>query len=254
MRLLTDERLCSDEILSGKTLDTNTQTLAQHLFARGAVLARTETVADDVATIAESARRLSAAHDLVFCSGGIGPTHDDRTYEAVAAAFGLKQQLHEPTLAAMKKLSKSPINEARKRMVMLPAPAEVVPVPGLWVPVVVAGGNVYVLPGIPSLFKRMLQAIPEERFGEVPRQARAILYTQWREGDIANNLNQCVEAFPGVQFGSYPATTDEAKRVYMTKLTIEGDEEGEVAEAAKRLAGDVEGELVEEARQVPKTI
>lgn len=132
---------------------------------------------------------------------------------------------------------------------MLPTPAEVIPVDGLWVPVVVAGRNVYILPGVPSLFGCMLEAIPPERFGEVPKRARGVVHTRWREGDVAGSLNKCVEAFPGVDFGSYPATTDEGKKVYTTKLTMEGDDEGEVADAAHRLAGAVEGEIVETPAQ-----
>lgn len=237
-----------DEILSGSTLDTNTQTLARFLSAHGATLARAETIGDDDAEIAECAKRLSANYDLVFTSGGIGPTLDDRTYGALATAFNLELKLHQPTLQAMTKfIGADRVNDARRRMATLPTPAEVIEVEGLWTPLLVVGSNVHILPGVPDLFARMLSAVPLPRLGGAPPRTTLVVHTRWREGEVAAPLRAALDRFPALRFGSYPATTSEARERYVTKLVIEGDDAAAVADAAAELAAGVQGALVNAA-------
>eukprot|EP00897_Mesotaenium_endlicherianum_P006976 jgi/Mesen1/6306/ME000325S05439 len=158
--------IIGNEILTGKIQDTNTATLAKTLFSRGVDMVRAEVVLDVESHIVDAIHRLRACvgdSGVVFTSGGIGPTHDDITYAALAAAFGRQLVLHEPTV-------------------------EVLVTEGLWVPLVVLESNVYILPGVPSLFTRMLDA---HKHGE---------------GDLAKELTSIATDFPDVSIGSYPAT------------------------------------------------
>lgn len=233
-----------DEILTGKTQDTNTQTLARFLVRHGVVLKKTETILDDVDTIAETVRRLSATHDLVFTSGGIGPTLDDVTYAGVAAAFGLSLGRHGETEARMRAVRPGmELNEARLRMAELPAPCEALWTEGLWVPLCVAGGNVYVLPGVPRLFEAMLGTVPAGRLGGVRARARAVVLSGRSEGDVAAALLRAKREWPDVAIGSYPSTRDADGQRYRTKLTLEGDDDAEVAGAAAMVATAVDGRL-----------
>lgn len=233
-----------DEILTGKTLDTNTNTLAKYLFERGVVLRKTETILDDVDTIAETVRRLSNSHDIVFTSGGIGPTLDDVTYEGVAKAFDLPLARHEETLAKMRAVSPNmELNEARLRMAALPRDCETFFTPGLWVPLCCISRKVYVFPGIPRLFQRMLPLVPAARLGGITARARRIVYTEWSEGDLAACMAAVATACPELALGSYPATTEESRALYRTKLTLEGDDAGAVHAVAETLAAGVEGRI-----------
>lgn len=237
-----------NEILNGSTLDTNTQTLAKFLFARGVTLARTETIPDDASTITKTTARLAAQHDYVFTSGGIGPTLDDITYASVAAAFGVPVAPHPPTLARMREISPDmELNAARRRMAALPAGCHVHWTAGLWVPTaVLGGGKVFVLPGVPRLFREMLHALPPAAVssgaGVAPR-ATAEVRTTLSEGRVSALLDAVAAAHARVELGSYPvdpvATPGAAHR---TRLALIGDDGGEVAAAEKELRGLVETE------------
>ncbi|RKP37156.1 putative molybdopterin binding domain-containing protein [Dimargaris cristalligena] len=177
--------IIGDEILNGKIQDTNVRYLARACFQLGLTLQRVEMVADDHADIAEAVRRLAARYDHVITTGGIGPTHDDITYEALARAFGDgKLVYHQPTLDRMERISPSQqpsprsrsinssrgtadetsavaaaaAHHARRRMALLPEHAQVVfPCEHLWVPIATVE-NVAIFPGIPALFQTMLDA------------------------------------------------------------------------------------------------
>lgn len=235
-----------DEILTGKTQDANTQTLARFLVKHGVVLKKTETILDDVDTISSTVKRLSESHDLVFTSGGIGPTLDDVTYAGVAKAFGLPLKEHEETLAMMAKIQPDmEVNVARLRMAILPAPCETFWTRALWVPLACVNGNVYVLPGIPTLFSKMLGSVPTERLGEVRARARAVVLCDLSEGDLAAALDEAHKRNADLAFGSYPATTKDARRLYRTKITVEGDDDEEVASAAEKVCVAVQGRFSE---------
>eukprot|EP00737_Agarophyton_chilense_P001382 gb/GEZJ01001552.1/.p1 GENE.gb/GEZJ01001552.1/~~gb/GEZJ01001552.1/.p1 ORF type:complete len:282 (+),score=40.11 gb/GEZJ01001552.1/:1071-1916(+) len=226
--------IIGDEILSGKTLDTNMQTLAKHLVEKGVVLRKSETIRDEVETISDAVRRLSSAHDMVFTSGGIGPTLDDVTYQGVAGAFGLKLVRHEDTILRMKQIQPEIVlNEARLRMVMLPESCDIIWTEGLWVPLAIVQ-NVYILPGIPSLFSRILEQMPQEVFGNVAARRRKILWCDMAEGDLAAILDETVKQYD-VSIGSYPATTERSRKLYRTMISVEGDIDDDVDEAGEFL-------------------
>lgn len=227
-----------DEILTGKIRDENTYTLARVLFERGVPLARVETIPDDVDEIARTVRRMSEAYTWVFTSGGIGPTHDDKTYEGVARAFGRGLRYREDVLARMEEhyraRGKGPLNDARKRMALMPEGCELIEGEHLWVPVVVVE-NVHVLPGVPALFASMLEGMKERFTGE--RRHRVLLYTDRFEGDIADALAREQASHPQVAIGSYPQYGGE--KAYNVMVTLEGTDTALVEEIAIRLEHDI---------------
>lgn len=232
--------IIGDEILTGKTQDQNTHMLAQLLFEQGVDLTRVVTILDDVETIANDVLSLSKVHDYVFTSGGIGPTHDDKTYEGVAKAFGRPLRLHEEALHQLltnmqRYHPEHRVTEARKRMALLPDPCEVIWTPHLWVPLVVVE-NVYVLPGIPSLFSAMLTSA-RMHFKGTPKH-RIQIFTQMSEGDIAEALWTTQQKFSDVAIGSYPKTSDVP---YQVMVSFEGRDAAHVLQAAAEVQNAVNG-------------
>jgi molybdopterin-biosynthesis enzyme MoeA-like protein len=233
-----------DEILTGKTADANTIVLARMLRRRGVDLERVVTIGDDVGVISSVVGKLSNARDggavagapargfdYVFTSGGIGPTHDDMTYLGVATAFGTDLELHQPTADAMQRHKNMAMNAARLRMALFPQGdnVHVHTTPGSWVPLVQVG-NVYVLPGVPRLFERMV-TLHEGLFGDpeaIPPRALHVHQIQRGEGDIAAELVAITEKHPGARIGSYPQSGG------IIKLTVEADS-AEEAEAISAL-------------------
>uniref|UniRef100_D8Q7T7 MoaB/Mog domain-containing protein n=1 Tax=Schizophyllum commune (strain H4-8 / FGSC 9210) TaxID=578458 RepID=D8Q7T7_SCHCM len=207
-----------DEILNGKTLDRNSNYLARYCFANGVNLKRIEVIPDDEDEIIEASRRLTSKYDFVVTSGGIGPTHDDITYASLAKAFGQTLQHHPETMRRMDainafrktNLHTSPEQrEAYLRMALFPSEAEVIFVrPEIWVPVVRLAGRLYVLPGIPALFQKMLDALTP--FLPLPeateRLKRMQIFTDRRESSIAPYLTELQARLRprGISVGSYP--------------------------------------------------
>lgn len=233
--------IIGNEILNGKTLDSNLNTLAKHVDSNGAVLQCAKTIRDDVDTIANAVRDMSATADLVFTSGGIGPTLDDVTYEGVADAFDLSLRRHEETVRRMTESKPTiELNKARLRMATLPSECETLWTEGLWVPLAVVR-NVYVLPGIPRLFQKMLQSVPADRFGCARRRERIAVLCEMAEGDLAELLEQVADKFDQVTLGSYPSTTEEARKKYRSMITVEGDDRDVVFAAAEVVRVGVNG-------------
>lgn len=240
-----------DEILSGKTQDTNTNTLAKLLFDHGIELRRVEIVPDAEKDIINSVRYLSATYDLVFTSGGIGPTHDDITYESIANAFDSPLEYHQPTLDRMEKIlaatdPSQKITEPRKRMALIPKNAQVVfTSPDLWVPLAIVNNNVHILPGVPFIFDRMLRDyIPtlRARWGGSPFH-RVQVVTERKESDIADALRQAqVEVGGNVKIGSYPARrpSTDTPCVYVSFVSADA---GAARAAADRIIGKIGGHL-----------
>ncbi|PPJ60679.1 hypothetical protein CBER1_03464 [Cercospora berteroae] len=223
--------IIGDEVLGGKTVDTNSAYLAKFCFSLGIALKRVEVIADDESEIVEAARRMSHAYDFVVTSGGIGPTHDDITYASIAKAFDLPLVLHEEAYTKMKALSRphpsqkdfswdvdSPARRAKLRMIQLPydknLPDEdqvVFTAEDLWVPISVVNGNVHILPGIPRLFEKLLQGLkprilPRLVDPEGKGVHRILFSTPLAESAVAEyltELSQKVES-KGIKVGSYP--------------------------------------------------
>lgn len=239
-----------NEVLSGKTQDTNTHFIAKFMFRRGIDLVRVAVIPDELETIAATVKQLSdlvGPTGYVITTGGIGPTHDDITYEGVALAFGKGVELHQPTLDGLTQsmISRgrpaSDINEDRKRMAMLPQGCKVLSTAS-WVPIAVMH-NVYVLPGIPRMVKEMLE-YNEDHFQGVPIH-RAIVHTLRWEGDLASALTAVQKRHPNVAIGSYVNLSDDKTGTrdesYNTRLTIDGRNAEEVEQVAQEVAVATEG-------------
>jgi molybdenum cofactor synthesis domain-containing protein len=218
--------IVGNEILSGKTHESNLVVLARALRALGILLRRVVFVADDVEAIAREVRELSRDHDLVFTSGGVGPTHDDVTTEAVARAFDARI-LMNPTLEAfLRGCYGKRCTEAHLRMALVPDGAELLTSPVVSWPAVVMK-NVWLLPGIPEVFRMKIPIIEEHLNGDPPFMSRAV-YSWMDEGDLKPLLDSIVESHPGVEIGSYPKWGDAD---YKTKLTFDGRREADVVRA-----------------------
>jgi molybdenum cofactor synthesis domain-containing protein len=226
-----------DEILSGKFVEENAAFLIGELRALGVELRRITVVPDDLddiaATVVDCARRF----DHVFTSGGVGPTHDDVTMMAIARAFGTTITRHPELESRVRGYWKDKVADANLRLADVPAGAHLVfGKDQIWP--VVAFQNVYIMPGVPSLFRRKFIDI-RDQFRAVPVTA-ARLYVDLEEGELAPHLDAVVAAHPAVKIGSYPrfAETD-----FKVLVTLEGPDAGAVTAAfatlAERLAAKV---------------
>ncbi|KAG9121705.1 hypothetical protein FRC07_002238 [Ceratobasidium sp. 392] len=247
--------IIGDEILNGKTHDSNSNYFAKFCFERGVALKRIEVIADDEGEIVEASRRLVQNYDFIITSGGIGPTHDDITYSSLATAFNLPLALHQPTVERMHAMSQHLFNlhnqtqeqkTARNRMALVPEGqgAEALFVcEDLWVPVVRLQEKLCVLPGVPSLFRKLLDnlvpylSLPLE--GE--RSHRKMIFTQLPESSIAPYLTSLQERVKseGIQVGSYPSV---GKGVTVSLI---GKDPARLAVLGEEVAKGIEGQVVE---------
>jgi molybdenum cofactor synthesis domain-containing protein len=203
-----------NEILSGKIVDTNSPYLARELRELGVDLERILTIPDEIDLIAREARTMSDAYDYVFTSGGIGPTHDDVTMEAIASAFGRKIVLSEALCSRIQRAQGGKeLNESQRKMALLPEGAETVDAGDLWFPVVIVE-NVHIFPGIPKLLQTKFHAI-RERFSGVPFKLVRI-YVKRHESDIAESLNDLLHEYSELMLGSYPKISEPEYRVLLT--------------------------------------
>jgi molybdenum cofactor synthesis domain-containing protein len=211
--------LIGNELLTGKVQDENLFVLAKTLNQLGVRLRRVVTISDEIDTIAAEVKSLSEQHTVVFTSGGVGPTHDDLTVEGVARAFGVAV-VESPTMAAMLRSHyRERCNDAHLRMALTPEGAELVSNTDIAWPTIVMR-NVWLLPGIPEVFKMKLAHVRDRLGGGRPFVSRAV-YTKLDEGDLKPLLDAVVAAHPRVEVGSYPKWTDPS---YRTKLTFDGQE------------------------------
>ena len=225
-----------NEILSGKVVDTNSPFLASELRKLGVDLERILTIPDEIDLIAREVRAMSEAYDFVFTSGGIGPTHDDLTMDAVAKAFGRNL---EPSLSMLERMERhqgEAPNESQRKMAMIPSGAQVIDAGDLWFPVVIVE-NVHIFPGIPKLLQKKFHSI-KDRFRGVPFQLSRIYVTK-SESDIADQLNELLLEFPDLMLGSYPKIEERDYRVLLTLESRDGDYLMRAQESLlARLAGD----------------
>ena len=202
-----------NEILSGKVVDTNSPFLAAELRQLGVDLERILTIPDQIEVIAREVRTLSEAYDFVFTSGGIGPTHDDLTMDAIAKAFDRELELNPSMIQRMERAQGGPPNASQRKMAMIPAGAQVIDAGDLWFPVVIVE-NVHIFPGIPKLLQKKFHSI-RDRFRGIPFQLRRIYITK-HESDIADQLNALLVDFPELMLGSYPKIEEPEYRVLLT--------------------------------------
>ena len=194
-----------DEILSGRTRDSNMPHLAEALAARGIALRETRVVPDDAGEIVAAVNALRARYDHVFTSGGIGPTHDDITADAVAAAFGVAIDVREDARAILASHYANPevdLNPARLRMARIPDGAALIDNPVSKAPGF-SLGNVHVMAGVPSVFQAMVAGLLPTLTGGRPLLSETLRIDR-PEGEIAGPLRAIAEAHPTVSIGSYP--------------------------------------------------
>ena len=198
-----------DEILSGRTRDANMYHLANELTAAAIDLKEVRVVSDDHPQIVAAVQALSAAHTHVFTSGGIGPTHDDITADAVAAAFGVGIGVRDDARAILQARYDrmgTTMNEARLRMARIPDGAALIDNPVSGAPGFTIG-NVHVMAGVPAVFTAMVASVLPTLTGGSPVISRSIRIDM-AEGDIAGPLAALASAHPDLSFGSYPFQRD----------------------------------------------
>ena len=198
-----------DEILSGRTQDKNVAQLALWLNDQGIRLAEVRIVPDEAERIAATVNELRARHDYLFTTGGIGPTHDDITVDAIAAAFGVPVVIHPQARAILEDYYRGRpggLNESRLRMARVPAGAELLPNPTSGAPGVKLG-NVYILAGVPHIAASMLEALTGKLEGGRPIVSVTVGAAA-AESEVADLLRETETAHPGVAIGSYPFFKD----------------------------------------------
>lgn len=197
-----------DEILSGRTQDKNIAQVALWLNLQGIRLAEVRVVPDDLALIGEAVLQLKARNDYLFTTGGIGPTHDDITVDAIAAALGVPVVVHPRARAVLDEYyaTRGGLTEARLRMARVPDGAELIEnrvsgAPGIRI------GNIFILAGVPHIAGLMLEALSNRLEGGLPLLSRTI--GCWvPESEVADLLHETEKAHAGSQIGSYPFFRD----------------------------------------------
>jgi molybdenum cofactor synthesis domain-containing protein len=230
--------LIGNEILSGKITDANAAYLCRELRELGVEVRRVVVVADEVALIAEEVAAFSKAFDLVFTSGGVGPTHDDVTIEGVARAMGVPVVRHPELEALLRRYYRDAITDAALRMAEIPEGAELVGGGDLRFPNV-AMRNVYILPGVPEIFRRRFDAM-RERFRDAPIYLKCV-FVRLDEGRLAEYLNRLLDGFPLLLVGSYPELSNPEYRV---KVTLESRDAGYLERALADFLGRLPDDTV----------
>jgi molybdenum cofactor synthesis domain-containing protein len=192
-----------DEILSGRTKDKNIGYIAEYLTGIGIDLKEVRVVADEEPEIVDALNALRRRYTYVFTTGGIGPTHDDITADAVAKAFGVGID-HDPRAVALlrERFGAADLNHARMRMARIPDGADLIPnkvstAPGFRI------GNVFVMAGVPAIMQAMLDAAAATLKTGTQMLSETVR-ADAREGDIGGPLGEVAKAHPGASIGSYP--------------------------------------------------
>ena len=234
-----------DEILSGKVADENARFLIGELRELGVSLRRILVLPDVVDEIADAVRSLAGAHDYLFTSGGVGPTHDDLTMEGVARAFGVPVVRHPEIERLLRAYYGARLEERNLRMADVPDGATLHATEHAAWPVT-AFRNVFILPGIPEIFRAKFRAL-RERFRQPPFHL-ACVYSSAEEGTIAAHLDAIAARYPEVALGSYPRLVSDGWRV---KLTLESKDGARVDEAVTALCALLGAAVVRVERVEP---
>jgi molybdenum cofactor synthesis domain-containing protein len=231
--------IIGNEILSGRTQDVNVNFIARRLADLGIKLSEVRVIPDVPGRIIGAVNELRAAYDLLFTTGGIGPTHDDITSECVAAAFGVPWEIHAETFSLMEaRMGKERFNAARQRMATMPRGAvpiknEVSLAPGFSI------GNVHVMAGVPRIMQAMFGALePSLPRGEAI-EMRAVYGLGVMEGSIAAGLSAIQDRYPAADLGSYPFQKDAGGGVaIVAKGTDIAALEAAISEVTALIAGE----------------
>jgi molybdenum cofactor synthesis domain-containing protein len=230
-----------DEVLSGKVEEQNARFLVRELRNLGVAVRRIEVIPDVPEIIVASVRSASASFDHVFTSGGIGPTHDDVTIPALAAAFGVSVVRNQQLADMIRAVTVHAFHERNLRMADVPEGATLLRGPGssegCWP--VLAIRNVYVLPGVPSILQRKFGMI-RDRFRTSPFFSKAV-YSREGEGAIADMLDQAAADFPSIAIGSYPHIDATDHKVL---ITLDGRDQALVDQACAQIVAGLGAALV----------
>src|SRR5436190_10066170 len=219
-----------NEILSGRTRDANIQYLATELGKLGVRVMECRVIPDIEATVVATVNEVRAKFDYVFTTGGIGPTHDDITADAIAKAFGVALPINAEARAMLEERWKErgiEINEARLRMARIPEGASLIvnsvsAAPGFRI------NNVHVMAGVPVIMRAMLESIAPTLKGG--RKVHSLtVKSRVGEGNIGGPLAALQEQFPDVKMGSYPRMGD---GTVMTELVLRSSDEIRLRDAA----------------------
>ena len=222
-----------DEILSGRTRDSNMHYLAGELTRIGITLREVRVVSDEHGEIVAAVQALSARYAQVFTSGGIGPTHDDITADAVAEAMGATIGHRADAMALLQAhydRAGLPFNKARQRMARIPAGARLIDNPVSTAPGF-SIGNVHVMAGVPNIFQAMVASVLPTLTGGAPLLSQTLRVNRG-EGEIAGPFGALAAEFPDLSMGSYPFIQSGA---HGTNLVIRGTDPGQVDQAMVRL-------------------
>jgi molybdenum cofactor synthesis domain-containing protein len=232
--------IIGDEILSGRTADVNLNTIAKFVAAHGVELAEARVVGDVHEDIVAALNALRSRWDYVFTTGGIGPTHDDITADAVAAALGVALLEDAEIIAEMTARYGEPPNPARRRMARIPEGGSKIRNPMAGPPGFQAA-NVFVLAGVPKIMQGMLEDVSWRLQGGAMMVTRTLRVDGTGEGAIAAELEGMALAHPDLSIGSYPFFGPEG---YGTNLVVRGYDGAEVEKVIEELiavVGKVEG-------------
>lgn len=222
-----------DEILSGRTRDSNMHFLAGKLTEAGINLVEARVVSDDRAAIIAAVSELKERVDYVFTSGGIGPTHDDITADSIAAAFGVSIDVRDDARALLQAhydRSGQELNEARLRMARIPDTATLIENPVSTAPGFKIG-NVHVMAGVPSVFEAMVASVLPTLTGGKPLLSQTLRIDRG-EGDIAGPLTALAQEFADLSIGSYPF---QRNGIYGANIVIRGTDGARVESAMIKL-------------------
>ena len=226
-----------DEILSGRTRDSNMHFLAGELTKHGIDLKEARFVSDDAEAIETAVKALSQAYDHVFTSGGIGPTHDDITADAIAHAFGVGIGIREDARALLEahyEKTGLDLNAARLRMARIPDVATLIENPVSTAPGFTLG-NVHVMAGVPVVFQAMVASVLPTLTGGAPLLSQT-LRVERGEGDIAETLSLLAEAFDDLSIGCYPF---QVNGVFGANVVVRGTDGARIDAAITRLAKEL---------------
>lgn len=218
--------IIGNELLSGKIAEGNLVVLARTLRPLGIQLRRVVMILDEIDVIAREVKELAATHDVVFTSGGVGPTHDDLTIEGVARAFGAGVVIAPELDTLLRAYYGERITEGHLLMARVPEGARLVSSGTIQWPTVVMK-NVWVLPGVPEIFKMKMPLVRDDLGSDTPFLSMAV-FTDLDEGQIKDLLDRVVAAHASVEIGSYPKWNDPD---YKTKLTFDGTDADRVRAA-----------------------
>lgn len=219
--------IIGNEVLSGKTQDSNSHFFCTELRQLGVEVQKISTIQDEIELIGREVAEFSKRFDFVFTSGGVGPTHDDVTIEGIAHGFGLKVVRHPQIERRMRQRLGTELNEARLRMANVPEGATLLAADAPFAPIVNIY-NVYIFPGIPRILQERFHLL-KERFRDTPFYLKNV-YVRYGEGIIAAMLNDLLAKYPALMLGSYPVLD---LPEYKVKVTLESKDQEYLQQALK---------------------